>query len=87
MYSSLDDLLSFYAFVTESGVFEERYANHFRQPAVNVDGSERGFELFSFTSQGRDDVAFAFFNRNGQPAVQTLIEPIIALLRTDRGAQ
>ncbi|WFL76526.1 serine hydrolase [Altererythrobacter arenosus] len=83
MYSSLGDLLKFYAFVTDGGVLEKQYADHFRQPAANVDGSERGFELFSFSSQDRDDVTFGFFNKNGQQAVGKLLRPLIDFLRAD----
>lgn len=83
MYSTLDDLLKFYDFVTTSGVLEPEYAANFQQLSVNVDGSERGFELFSFTGEGRDDIAFAFFNKNGPAGVDVLARPIIGLLRAD----
>jgi CubicO group peptidase (beta-lactamase class C family) len=83
MYSSLGDLLKFYKLVSGNDVLEEPYAAHFRQLAANVDGSERGFELFSFTTQDRDGVVFAFFNRNGAQAVDLLARPMIRFLRSD----
>ena len=83
MYSSLGDLRKFYAYVSGGDVLEERHAEHFRRVAANVDGSERGFELFSYTSEGRDDVTFGFYNRNGLAAVETLLRPIVRFLRAD----
>lgn len=60
MYSTLDDLLKFYSFVRTSGVLEERHLDWFRGSSVNVDGSERGFELFSAYDEDGEDTAFLF---------------------------
>lgn len=47
MYSSLGDLLKFYDYVRSGSVLDVQHSAAFRQPTVNVDGSDRGFELFS----------------------------------------
>lgn len=47
MYSTLGDLLKFYAYIRSERVLNEEHNIVFCQPAVNVDGSDRGFELFS----------------------------------------
>ncbi|EAQ30709.1 beta-lactamase (penicillin-binding protein) (penicillinase) [Erythrobacter sp. NAP1] len=81
MYSNLSDLRNFYAYVTDGGVLSAEHAAHFRQINASVDGSERGFELFSFNDEGRRNETFVFLNGGGQQAVEALAGPLIALLR------
>lgn len=61
MYSSLPDLLRFYDLVRDGEVLEERYAEHFRRPTAQIDGSDRGFELLSVKAEG-DTELYLFLN-------------------------
>lgn len=81
MYSNLADLRKFYAFATDSGVLSAERAQHFRQPSAGLDGSERGFDLFSFNNRDRRNQAFVFLNSGGQEAMEQLAGPLIDLLR------
>ncbi len=47
MYSTLGDLLKFYDYVRSGEVLDAQHGAAFNQPTVEVDGSDRGFELFS----------------------------------------
>jgi len=82
MYSSLDDLLQFYSYIRSGKVLDEKHNNIFHQPSVNVDGSDRGFELFSAHYPPNTDV-FLFLNETGNRdkmrqlfrALEHLVEP------------
>jgi CubicO group peptidase (beta-lactamase class C family) len=64
MYSTLGDLLRFYAYVRSGQVLDETHATAFQQPTVDSDGSVRGYELFSaYNPDGGE--AFVFFNAPG----------------------
>lgn len=64
MYSNLGDLLKFYDFVRSGKVLDEAHNKVFVQPAVNLDGSDRGFELFSIYSSPQN-IVFLFINSSG----------------------
>lgn len=64
MYSTLGDLRRFYEFVRSGSVLDEEHQTPFLGPAVNVDGSDRGFELFSIYAPDEGE-AFVFLNRLG----------------------
>jgi len=83
MFSTLGDLRRFYSHVTQSGMFEARYAEQFLAPIANLDGSDRGFELFSFTDEKRSDEVYVFLNNGGQEAMRPLVRPLVQLLRAN----
>jgi CubicO group peptidase (beta-lactamase class C family) len=64
MYSTLDDLLTFYRFIRSGRVLDVEHSAHFLQSAFNVDGSDRGFELFS-AYMPPDTEVFLFLNEPG----------------------
>lgn len=72
MYSTLDDLRNFYALVRYGEVFDAQHARYFQGATADVDGSVRGFELFSafFPQQGE---VYLFLNKPGDRAVRRKI--------------
>jgi len=82
MFSTLGDLQRFYAYVTSGDVLEPRYVAHFLGTSAQLDGSDRGFELFSFADEERSDQAYVFLNSGGGPgAIRPLMRPLMTLLR------
>ncbi|MBN2415442.1 beta-lactamase family protein [bacterium] len=47
MYSTLGDLQAFYRLIRSGSVLDDAHSSMFRRPMVGLDGSDRGFELFS----------------------------------------
>jgi hypothetical protein len=82
MYSTLDDLLRFYSYIRSGRVLDEEHNRIFDQPTVNVDGSDRGFELFS-AYMPPDNEIYLFLNETGDRdqmrqlfrALERLVEP------------
>jgi len=64
MYSCLDDLLKFYIYMRSGKVLDKEHNKIFHQPSVNIDGSDRGFELFSAFGPPDNEV-FLFLNETG----------------------
>jgi len=64
MYSTLDDLLKFYSLVRSGKVLDDAHAKYFKEPSADVDGSMRGFELFSVYNSPQSEL-FLFLNRPG----------------------
>jgi CubicO group peptidase (beta-lactamase class C family) len=64
MYSTLGDLQRFYALVRSGEVLDEKHGATFRSPTANMDGSQRGFELFS-VYDGEDNEVYLFANSVG----------------------
>lgn len=82
MFSTLGDLRRFYVFVTQGGVLEPRYAEHFLSPRAGLDGSDRGFELFSFTDENFSDEAYVMLSQSGEEgSIMAIVRPLVALLR------
>ncbi len=63
MYSTLGDLRRFYAYVRSGAVLDEAHSAPFRGPMVQLDGSDRGFELFSLSRPPGTEV-YLFVNRH-----------------------
>lgn len=61
MYSNLEDLQKFYSYVRSGKVLDNEHNVIFRQPAANLDGSDRGFELFSVYNPPGNEV-YLFIN-------------------------
>ncbi|QLC25236.1 beta-lactamase family protein [Parasphingopyxis algicola] len=82
MFSTLGDLRRFYIFVTQSGVLEPRYTEHFLSARAGLDGSDRGFELFSFTDENFTDEAYVMLSQSGEEgSIMAIVRPLVALLR------
>lgn len=82
MFSTLGDLRRFYIFVTESGVLQPRYTELFLSPRAGLDGSDRGFELFSFSDEAFSDQAYVMLSRSGEPgSIMAIVRPLVGLLR------
>jgi hypothetical protein len=64
MYSTLDDLLKFYSLVRNGEVFDDVHIKYFKEPSADVDGSMRGFELFSVYNSPQSEL-FLFLNSPG----------------------
>ena len=64
MYSTLDDLLKFYSLVRSGKVLDDAHAKYFKEPSADVDGSMRGFELFSVYNSPQSEL-FLFLNSPG----------------------
>lgn len=81
MYSTLADLRKFYEYVRSEEVFDEDQRNYFQNLSVNVDGSMRGFELFSISDPGADTEVYLFINnlvdRRGFGSVTRALERFI----------
>lgn len=63
MYSTLGNLRRFYAYVRSGAVLDEGHSAPFRGPMVQLDGSDRGFELFSVSTPSGTEV-YLFVNRH-----------------------
>ncbi len=82
MYSTLDDLLRFYGYIRSGKVLDKEHYKIFEQPSVYVDGSDRGFELFSAYKSPENEI-YLFLNETGKRdqmrqlfrALERLIEP------------
>jgi CubicO group peptidase (beta-lactamase class C family) len=82
MFSTLGDLRRFYAYITTSGVLEPRYTELFLSERAGLDGSDRGFELFSFSDENFSDQAYVMLSDSGEEgAIMTILRPLIQLLR------
>jgi CubicO group peptidase (beta-lactamase class C family) len=62
MYSSLGDLQKFYALMRSGEVLDEEHNQYFFGESVNLDGSMRGFELFTISSPSRQTSMYLFLN-------------------------
>ena len=62
MYSTLGDLLRFYQYIRSGQVLDEAHGKAFKSPTVNVDGSMRGFELFSAYEPAGNEI-YLFLNQ------------------------
>lgn len=61
MYSTLNDLLKFYRLVRSGEILNSQNNNIFKRPTANLDGSDRGFELFNIFFPSGTEV-FLFLN-------------------------
>ncbi len=76
MYSTIEDLVRFYDFVRGSGKLDLPYAEKFFGPNINIDGSDRGFELFSAYDESGSDQIFVVSN-------MAVPNPLLAELRDE----
>lgn len=62
MYSTLGDLRTFYDYLRSGEVLDEEHQRVFRGESVQLDGSMRGFELFSIHYPNDDTELYLFLN-------------------------
>ncbi len=62
MFSTLTDLQQFYTYVRSGKVLDAEHSVVFRKNVMNLDGSDRGFELFSAANTKGDDM-YLFLNK------------------------
>ena len=80
MYSSLGDLLKFYDFIRNGNVLDENHRKSFERATANVDGSMRGFELFSLYLPNKGEL-FLFSNEIGsQSKIRSLMRGLEKLM-------
>lgn len=72
MYSTLADLRRFYTLIREGDVFDDAHKQYFLVATADVDGSMRGFELFS-AYYPPDREVFLFLNRPGDPDIRSKV--------------
>ena len=84
MYSTLPDLVRFYAFLRSGDVLDAEHARRFLQASVSRDGSDRGFELFhAYNPAGHE--AMLLMNSSGPGrAVQPVFEALERLVSGGR---
>ncbi len=61
MVSTLNDLQKFYAYILSGKVLDKDHYQFFTKKSVNLDGSDRGFELFSYIDSP-DNQIYLFIN-------------------------
>jgi CubicO group peptidase (beta-lactamase class C family) len=62
MYSTLEDLRAFYAYLRSGDVLDEEHQQWFMGESVQLDGSMRGFELFSISNPANETELYLFLN-------------------------
>lgn len=84
MFSTVGDLRRFYDYITTGGVLEPRYTDLFLSRRGSLDGSDRGFELFSFSDNGFRDQAYVMLNESGEEgSILRIARPIMAFLSAE----
>ncbi len=83
MYSTLGDLLSFYEYVRSGKVLDARHGAAFSQPMVQVDGSDRGFELFSAYNPSGGETYLFINSQGGQRKTRELFRALEHLVLSD----
>ncbi|MEX0342655.1 MAG: serine hydrolase domain-containing protein [Erythrobacter sp.] len=82
MFSTLNDLRRFYAFLMQTNLLGAENTRHFAGETAQIDGSERGFELLTLTSEGRRNEAWILLSdARGPGTVEPLIRPLMSLVR------
>lgn len=72
MYSTLEDLRKFYSYVRSVKVLDTAHNQTLKNPSVNVNRTERGFELFSaFQPEGSE--AYLFLNNQPDPEISQIM--------------
>ena len=81
MYSTLGDLQKFYQLIRSGEVLKADNNRNFWSTSVNLDGSMRGFELFSISAPAEQNEVYLFLNnipdRQGVRQVFTALESLI----------
>lgn len=72
MVSTLNDLLKFYEYIRSGKVLDENHNQVFSQASVNLDGSDRGFELFSAYFPPDNEVYLFINSKNDREKMRQL---------------
>jgi len=79
MYSTLDDLLKFYNLVRSNKVLDAQHNQWFTKSTFNLDGSDRGFELFSAYLPPNSEI-YLFLNNSGKIELRQVIQALERLI-------
>ncbi|WP_025743296.1 serine hydrolase domain-containing protein [Aquimarina pacifica] len=79
MYSTLDDLLKFYNLVRSNKVLDAKHNQWFTKSAFNLDGSDRGFELFSAYLPSNSEI-YLFLNNSDHINLRQVIQALERLI-------
>ena len=79
MYSTLDDLLKFYNLIRSKKVLNAEHNQWFTKSSFNLDGSDRGFELFS-AYLPRNSEIYLFLNNSGNVDLRQVIQALERLI-------
>jgi CubicO group peptidase (beta-lactamase class C family) len=82
MYSTLEDLLNFYTLVRSEKVLDAEHNLVFKKPSFNLDGSDRGFELFSAYLPPNREV-YLFLNSKGNIDFRQFIRALERLIESE----
>ncbi len=82
MYSTLDDLLKFYTLVRSNMVLDAEHNKWFTGPSFNLDGSDRGFELFSAFFPPNNEI-YLFLNNPGNADKRQIIRALERLIESE----
>jgi len=82
MYSTLDDLLKFYTLVRSNRVLDTEHNKWFINSSFNLDGSDRGFELFSAYLPPNSEI-YLFLNNSGNADLHQIIRALEQLIQTN----
>lgn len=80
MVSSLGDLQRFYAWLLSGDVLDAAHQSWFAARRAQLDGTDRGTELFSFNTPDYRDQAYVFLTGGGPGTMRRIIRPMIDLL-------
>ena len=83
MYSTLDDLLKFYMLVRSNKVLDAEHNNWFVRSSFNLDGSDRGFELFSAYLPPNTEI-YLFLNNSGNADLRQIIRALEHLIEPEK---
>lgn len=79
MYSTLDDLINFYDLVRSKKVLDTEHNQWFTKSSFNLDGSDRGFELFSAYLPPNSEI-YLFLNNSGNADFRQIIRALEDLI-------
>jgi CubicO group peptidase (beta-lactamase class C family) len=83
MYSTLDDLLKFYTLVRSDKVLDAEHNKWFTGSTFNLDGSDRGFELFSAYLPPNNEI-YLFLNNSGNADIRQIIRALERLIESEK---
>jgi CubicO group peptidase (beta-lactamase class C family) len=83
MYSTLDDLLKFYTLVRSNKVLDAEHNKWFTGASFNLDGSDRGFELFSAYLPPNNEI-YLFLNNSGNANIRQIIRALEGLIKSKK---
>ncbi len=87
MYSSLGDLLKFYEYIRSGKVLDNKHNVLFCKPTANLDGSDRGFELFSVYLPPNTET-YLFINEiQNRSLLRQLMNALQSLVKSEHNAK